>query len=176
MPTVTYRDNKTTTPQHYWMHVSFFAALSALVIAGMVLRYLGTATLSWIELAFACLFVVATLTVHASHAGWFGLRDRLQARLSADQDGLAHSDGVSTRRWPWRDLSRFEHVEREAGAYIRYRARSVSWRTLSDMHLTRHGWEFRIIDTYDAPLSDIAAKLNEYRDRALGGERATVPE
>jgi len=93
---------------------------------------------------------------------------RLIARvhLRLDRDGLTQSGRFRTRRWPWRDLpafTRFTHEANQTPPNIAFHLPG------QDPDSLRKG---EILDQYEAPLDEIAATLNEYRERALREARA----
>lgn len=109
--------------------------------------------------------------------GWLvSLKKRGNGLLALDEQGLTHAEGrFRIRRWRWNELSTFKLERRwarreivftvpgEAGPITLYEA---SRRALPDGPLVR------IQDIYDAPPEEIAASLNEFRERALGGGAA----
>lgn len=89
---------------------------------------------------------------------------RVAARLTLRLDGKGLTLGglLRQRRWFWYDLSEFEpdkgQLSRPA-IYFFFRRQGP-----------RAGVESgQIGDSYDAPLAEIAAKLNDYREQALAG-------
>ena len=90
---------------------------------------------------------------------------RLIARvyLRLDRDGLTQSGRFRTRRWPWRDLPAFTHEANQSPPNIAFHLPG------QDPDSLRKG---EILDEYEAPLDEIAARLNEYRERALNAARA----
>lgn len=173
----TYCDHRTNTPHHYLLWGLFFALLSSLGIVSLVLRYRMSGSLSWVVLVSTIFCLVVTLSVfHTIRNDWSGLRKQLQSSLSIDEDGLTCTNWAKTVHWSWRELSHFELVRPggRGNEYIRYRPNALRWHALTEMHPTRHGLEFRISDTFDAPLAEIAARLNEYRDRAMGAAETSA--
>ena len=97
--------------------------------------------------------------------------------LLLDQSGLSYVRRGKSRHWPWSVLPQFKTV-------LRYRQikfvlpegeiepkRRDPW-----VHeVTPDGPVVAIRDIYDAPLDEIAAKLNDYRARALAGKGAKAP-
>ena len=91
--------------------------------------------------------------------------------LRLDDEGLTYGNLFGAKHWPWRDLSAF----------------ALRGPASKNVHITfavpgKPGWTVNrtdtkalIADIYDTPLEDIAANLNEYRDRALaaGGPQTT---
>jgi hypothetical protein len=102
--------------------------------------------------------------------------------LRLDADGLAYLRAGKSLRWPWGDVSAFDlrlaSSKRLLGRrrFITFAAPGNDW----TWHLVRYVYAlpkhpplFIIEDVYESPLDEIAATLNEYRERALGGEVAT---
>ncbi len=86
--------------------------------------------------------------------------------LRLDRDGLTQSSRFWTRRWPWRDLpafTRFTHETKQSSPSIAFHLPG------QDPDSLRKG---DILDQYEAPLEEIAATLNDYRERALRAARA----
>ncbi len=95
--------------------------------------------------------------------------------LLLDQSGLSYMRRGKSRHWPWSMLPGFKTVLRyrqiqfvlpEGEIEPKRRGRWIH-------EVTPDGPVVAIQDIYDAPLDEIAAKLNEYRDRALGAASAT---
>ena len=108
---------------------------------------------------------------------WIGAHFVMRrASVTFDGRGLTYAIDGTSRHWAWSELSAPEIHSRDGrvDAYIRFRPEKLDWMA----RLTWLGWrsrpEIRIPHTYDAPLTDICAKLNEYRDRALDDNGATA--
>lgn len=111
-------------------------------------------------IGFACALVVWERSMKIGGTGY----------LKLDARGLTHAEGRVRRQWRWDELSTFKlerywgrrhvvfTVPGEAGRVTHYEA---SKRNLPE------GPPVRIQDIYDTPLEDIAATLNEYRERVL---------
>jgi hypothetical protein len=96
--------------------------------------------------------------------------------LRLDDAGLTYTRrptsgrGSENRHWSWSELSAFEHDDTGVPG-IRFclpkldpeQARRDPW----VQQVTPEGALIVVHDIYDAPLDEIAAKLNDYRDRAL---------
>ena len=99
-----------------------------------------------------------------------------RASVTFDDRGLTYAIDSKSRYWSWSELSAPE-IQRLDGkaAYIRFRPDRLDW-------MARLGWlgwrsrpEIRIPqDSYDAPLSEISARLNDCRDRALADDGAAA--
>jgi len=92
--------------------------------------------------------------------------------LRLDDDGVTHVSWGRVLNWRWSDLPAFEirGSEKFWSAPPRYRRivigkRAEAWRRFRLRPALR--------DDYDAPLDEIAATLNAYRERALATEPAT---
>lgn len=153
--------------------VSVFLVLSLVGCAALVVWPLFTSTsfeLNWVSWS----LVVGTLL--------WGFLVVLQFRgtspkhnlLQLDDDGLTYTRMGKSHHWPWADISGLRLKER--------------WRDLVAVEFEssfRLGWAFRIPpwsstrfaagrtiiilpDVFEAPLADIVAKLNAYREQVLG--------
>ena len=92
--------------------------------------------------------------------------------LRLDPEGLTYVFGGESLSWPWRELSAFAFEEERARITF-IPKRGKAWRPGWFQMKTRPGQAGAIFDCYDAPLQDIAAKLNELRANALrGGDTA----
>lgn len=163
MQTITYRDQ----PQLHRTLVNVFFALTTLaVVAWTIYRYWQSGGAEW-DL-FGPWLILLLWVVHL-----FGTRHAGRISLTLDDEGLTYAIGRTSRRRAWTALSRPEIYSRggRLDPYIRFRSEKLDWIA----RLTWVSWrtrpEIRIPFTYDAPLTDICAKLNEYRDRALGAGR-----
>lgn len=85
-------------------------------------------------------------------------------QLSIHRHGLAITRRGRPHRWPWRDLSAFA-LSRKSGKEV-----IVTFALPDKPGWTVNQWgpKAMIEDIYDAPLEEIAARLNEYRARAVG--------
>lgn len=195
MQAVTYSEIKPRTAQGFLLLLVFSAATALVLTAGTIMLYLKLAAmeladwLDWAVVSVPVLAWVSTIIVLISWAAWYRARSRHTYRLSADDDGLTYASGQSTWRWPWSDLSRFEYIAGKwwRGEHVRFRPKSFTWkewrkerRTLAAAAgdrkaFTRRGWEFYLLENFDVPLADLAAKLNDYRDRALAGDGTAAP-
>ncbi len=123
-------------------------------------------TVSSLVMLLACVIVVAL------SLGPGGAR---REYLRLDDEGMTYGNLFGANRWPWRDLSAFA-LRRQSGAnaYVTFALPGKTGWTVNQCpwERTAKGPKAMIEDIYDAPLDEIAAKLNEYRDRALGGVTA----
>ncbi len=96
--------------------------------------------------------------------------------LIIDAQGLTWVSAGRHQRWLWWDLSSFEL--REGGLLGDRLAFKVNGRSGSTPRrtpfavLTGGGRNSALADIYDAPLAEIAGRLNDYRRQALGGAPA----
>lgn len=93
--------------------------------------------------------------------------------MALDDTGLTYMRLGLGQRWQWRDLPQFTLTDRPHGVrIIEFRPPwSGGWRPWVVWIVSgsyRPGMT-RVTDEYDTPLDEIAATLNEYRERALGG-------
>ncbi len=105
--------------------------------------------------------------------------------LKLDHQGLTYAYHFGNRSWAWTDLSEAEIPSGggELDYYISLRPyRRIDWISRLTMPgVALNGSELRIRAVFDAPLTEICAKVNEYRDKALGrgtvsdGSHAPVP-
>jgi hypothetical protein len=98
--------------------------------------------------------------------------------LKLDHQGLTYAYRFTIRCWAWTELSAAEIPSggEEVDYYIRLLPdRRIDWKTRMTMPgIPLNGSELRIRAVFDAPLTEICTKVNEYRDRALG--RGTVSD
>ena len=91
--------------------------------------------------------------------------------LQLDKDGLTYKRGARSA-WPWRDISAFTLVRGWWHPRIEFTVRvrqGRGWRRYANLRKTKAGWTGTIPNIWDTPLEDIAATLNEYRERSLDG-------
>ena len=103
---------------------------------------------------------------------WFYLALPRHNQLQFDKDGLTYRRARHRSAWPWRDISAFTLVRRWYGPRIEFTVNprhDRGWGRHTNLRKTRAGLTGAIPNIWDAPLDDIAATLNEYRERALGG-------
>lgn len=146
----------------------------------------------WLELAILALYSFAVVVLLAKAVGVDILYRRwAPIYLSLDDEGLTHAPGLLSpaRRWAWSELSAFEHQDAHflsrwlTGPEISFLPAKpglakpgLMYRL--EMLLTRAKPKSTISDLFDASPREIAAKLNEYRDRAVakpgaGGTQST---
>lgn len=101
---------------------------------------------------------------------WYGRALGLYSDLQLDDRGLTWRNN----RWRWSELSAFKLYGLGPGRrFIRFEAPEGDggFKIISRRFQASPGrWEMRIRDQFDMPLEEIAARLNETRNRALGGE------
>ncbi len=97
--------------------------------------------------------------------------------LRLDDEGLTYGNLFGAHRWPWHDLSAFA-LRRQfaANTYVTFALPGKTGWTVNQCpwERTTRGPKAMIEDIYDAPIDVIAAKLNEYRDRARGDRRSST--
>ena len=151
-----------------WAVMSLFSLLFLSVAVASVVED-DTAIWNWFlaSLFIACL---AVSTVNAVHH--FRGEDAKRYRLQLDGEGLSYTREGRERRWPWRALSRFKPA-RCSTLIVFIPPDEDEYRTLGlpiSLLLGHPSPIETITDIYDAPLDEIAAKLNEYRERDLRRE------
>lgn len=163
-----------------------FAALAFCLLFGLIslrdfivdLSDLGM--VSWFDLVAAVMFGVIAILFLARIAGLGFLGGGWnRVRLSLDDEGLTYIRGglMRTLKISWAELS---DIEYEGPAFLRkssilFRRDAAGLMDRLTMDLTISGPRVRLPDIFDSPPKDICAKLNEYRDRALGGAGAKAP-
>lgn len=139
--------------------------------------------LDWLQVGLPAVWWIFAGFEALELASWRRNRDRYRYRLAADQNGLTYANDRITWHWHWRDLSPFEHVSNHwwHDEHIRFRTKSRKWKDnrhgIFDLGATvarriafaGKGWEFYLLDSFDRPLAEIAAELNDLRERALDG-------
>ena len=124
--------------------------------------------------------IVLALLVESVRDFWANLPNRNILRL--DPSGLAYRRQGRRHAWPWKDVSVFEY-HRLMDKTLPMRRRVVTftapgndrtWRRLRRRcGLPKAPPAVVIEEIYDTPIEEIAATLNAYRERALGGGAAT---
>lgn len=91
--------------------------------------------------------------------------------LLLDQSGFSYMRRGKSRHWPWSVLPGFKTVlSYRQVRFLLPEGKSEPHRLGGWIHeVTPDGPVAAIHDIYDTPLEEIAARLNEYRDRALAG-------
>ncbi len=161
LPEISYRQSGKSRVRH----ATFLGALVLLlsVLYGRYLLAFDTFGAYWAQesgpiLAAGGLILMLLAAIAAP------LHPRVAARLCLRLDGKSLTLGglFRRRRWFWYDLSEFEldkgQLSRPA-IYFFFRGRAPHAGVESG----------RIGDIYDAPLDEIAARLNDYREQALAG-------
>lgn len=152
-----------------------------------IISYLNTGTPGletwhdWVVMAALIPIWLFLILFAVQWAAWHRSGSSFLYRLTVGKDGLTYGNALSTWHWPWSELSPFEYVPGSLWrrAHVRFRPSQFRWKdrwrgefhlaTILKLRMARSsgGWEFYMLDSYDRPLTDIAAELNEYRDRAL---------
>lgn len=127
--------------------------------------YFLAATICFLGVAILGLLKIAGIDLFA--------RRSAQIHLSLDEEGLTYARGGLSlpSRWSWNELSDIKYerpglLRRKA---ILFRPESPGLIDRMTMEITDFGRRELLPDTFDAEPEEIVAKLNEYRDRALGG-------
>ena len=169
MQAITYRGVRSRTWRQLVSSLVVFFGFGLVWTIHMAFEYseFGTVSPVTVVLAVAANTVTALLLAYRN-GPLFGMR----GSLTLDDKRLTYTRGSTTRRWSWAGLSRFDlvgpGVSRVSG--IKFRPPVLDWKIgLLLGGLTSTGWKARIEDLYDTPLDEIAATLNEFRERALGG-------
>lgn len=96
--------------------------------------------------------------------------------VTLDEHGLTYAAGLASRSWHWAELSaaNIQSPGARSTPYVRIPVDSIDWKIRWTLLESLSKSEIRLHDIYDASLTEIAAKLNEYRDRAIGGNKASA--
>lgn len=166
MQTITYREK----PLAYRRLVNTLFTLATLgVIAWSVYEAWQSSGMGWDPIAAILVLIV-----------WMGaLFVMRRASVTLDGRGLTYAIDSTSRHWPWSELSAPE-IHSSGGTvppFIRFRPNHLDWMA----RLTWWDWrgrpEIRLPQkTYDAPLAEICAKLNEFRDKGLAGDGGAYVE
>ena len=121
------------------------------------------------------MFLAMALTLPTAVSQWNIARWSRNCEITLSDMGLFFTSGQKTFRWSWQDLSPFE---------VRAAKPFRSWTGVSHIRIAlrddgaikrflRSWREPRmIVDAYETSLEEIAAQLNEYRNRALAASGA----
>lgn len=164
MPTITYRE----TPLAYRRLVNMLFTLATLgAIVWSVYDVWQSSGADWDPI-----IAIILLTV------WIGAHFLMRrASVTFDGKGLTYAIDGTRRRWAWFELSAPEIYGRggQSDSYIRFRPKTLDWMDRLTWLSWRSRPEIRIPQkTYDAPLSEICARLNDCRDRALSDNSMTA--
>lgn len=190
MQPITYSETRPRVALDFPFSAYLWTCLAAALTLRPIIGYLNTGTLGlqtwhdWVVMAVLIPIWLFPILLAVQWVAWHRPGSRILYRLTAGKDGLTYGNALSTWHWPWSELSPFEYVPGSwwRGAHVRIRPSRFRWkdRWQGEVHLasilvqrvarSSRGWEFYMLDSYDRPLTDIAAELNEYRDRALVGE------
>lgn len=134
---------------------------------------------SWFDLAAAVMLCGLAIVLLAKIVGFeFPGARWSRVRLSLDDDGLTYVQGglMRTLRFSWSDLSDIECEGPVAlrGSLVSIRREATGLMDWLTVDPAVFGTKIKLPDMFDAAPKEIAAKLNEYRDRALPGARATT--
>lgn len=167
MQTITYRHQP--HPQRTLIHAAF--ALMALgTVAWSIYLYWESGAAEWDLFGLKLVFFCWMMFLWGLHIG--------RTSVTLDDEGLTYTIGWTSRRWAWAELSAPEIYSRDGRVdpYIRFRPEKLDWMARLTWLSWRSRPEIRIPHHYDSSLTEICAKLNECRDRAIGGERAAARE
>ena len=183
MQTVVYRISlsKNNARLRLWLGRAFIVLAVLLVaLAGFHILYAWQADdpgkFGGLDLLFYLVFLAAMLTMIVPNI--YGIRPSSNF-MTLDESGLTCVRFGFRQRWEWRNLPEFSVTVHPDGAKVvefrppaagDWRARLGSWVVwLAGGWFARGRRIIRISDEYDAPLREVVDRLNEYRDRALGG-------
>jgi hypothetical protein len=180
---ITFGVSKAFARQQHLAAIILLAACGLWTISFLLGRYAdGWWSDPWsLEMA-ADLLIGATIVITLIASGLI-LRASTPARnvLRLEPAGLTYMRQGRCYAWPWRDLSAFEQHRLVGGPLIGQRraitfaapGKDWTWRWLRWAYgLPTKPPVVVIQDIYDTPVDDIAATLNTYRERALGGGAA----
>ncbi len=171
MPTTTYRF-KRWRKTALWMAVGFTAlglsqvlmlwtSLSATEASGMeIIAEAMPWSLASPALILAMLIcLISTIKPGGMHREY----------LRLDDVGLTYGNLFGAHHWPWRDISTFA-LHGKTGRNVR-----VTFAVPGKLARSVNQTDTRVLieDIYDTPLTDIAAKLNDFRDQALSHPAST---
>lgn len=161
--TVVYRERAN---RGQWAFNMIFVLCGIVIVGPEIFDYWDTGTADWDVLLFTPLIVFLLFTMNSGD-------EKGPSSLKLDDQGLTYAYRLITRYWTWAELSAPEirHPNDPIGRYILLRPkRPIDWKARAAIPAVKaRGSELRIHSIFDAPLTDICAKLNDYRDRALGG-------
>ena len=165
MPTITYRFNRRR--KRTILFGAMFIVLGMLQLQHLVFRFPGidpTWTDAQVEdLAFSIINLILFLVCVVGVVMFLKPGGAGRAFLRLDDEGLTYGDYFGAKHWRWRDLSTFTlHGRAGKNARVTFAVPGKPGWTVNQTDT-----KALIEDIYDAPLADIAAKLNEYRNRAL---------
>ena len=103
-------------------------------------------------------------------AGFFRMALPRHNQLQLDDVGLTYKRAGQRGAWPWRDISAFTLARGWRGPCIEFTVSGDDgrWR-IAPLRRTKAGLTGTIPNIWDTPVEDIAATLNQYRERALVG-------
>lgn len=163
MTTVVYRERANRGRRVF---NAIFVACAILFVAPEIFDYWDTGTADWGVLFFTPLVVFFWLSIDSSG-------EKGPSTLKLDDQGLTYAYRLISRSWSWAELPApgIRHPKDPIAGYIVLRPnRPIDWKARAAIPAVKAGGsELRIHGIFDAPLTDICDKLNEYRDRALGG-------
>lgn len=121
------------------------------------------------------MFLVMLLALPTALSQWQRTRLSRNCELTLNQGDLSYACRANRFNWSWQDLSPFE--VRAAKPFRSWSGVShvrIGLRSEGAIRRFMRSWREprMILDAYGTPLEEIAATMNEYRDKAL---RASVP-
>ena len=147
------------------LHYSIEDLRSAFASSGDLSDALIGLKVAMVVLAVASILFVPVLVID-------GYRRNAPERnfLQLDRDSLTYVRGGKSRHWPWSVLPAFKTIlsYRQVRFVLPEGDAKPKRRDPWIHEVTPDGPVVAIRDIYDAPLEEIAARLNEYRDHALG--------
>ncbi len=163
-----------------YQRILAFAPLIVIAVALILFRMDGdlwselwstSEELAWLYLAIPVLLLFTVFMTYRS------LRPESNS-LRLDATGITYRRQGRRYAWPWKDVSVFEH-RKLAGSNMAGRrqvitfsapGRDWTWRWVRRLYGLPAAPPTVVIDgLYDTPVEEIAATLNAYRERALGG-------
>ena len=170
MPTTTYRFKRRPHAMiQFGVVAAMIGILQILILASQVLRtdapWMDALAESPALTVSSLLILLACVILLVMAYKPIGTRREF---LRLDDEGLTYGNLYGAKHWPWRDLSAFALRGRPGkNAHVTFAVPGKPGWTVNQL-----GAKAMIEDIYDTPLEDIAAKLNEYRDRALAASGA----
>lgn len=158
MEPITYHKKFAASLKDPLLRACFCGLLAVAVILGLFLRDP--------DLESVITTTVLVLVVLFPTARIFRLARPKHNMLKLEHEGFTYKFGGESLFWPWRELSTFT-FEGECARITFTPARGKAWRPGWIRMKSKPGQLGAILDSYDAPLQDILAKLNAHRSQAL---------
>lgn len=117
------------------------------------------------------IFVGMIVMIPVCQCAWQRTRFSRDCEIRLDDAGLTYACGKRTFAWPWTDLAPFKlHEPSPFQSLTGIRHVRVALGAENPVSRFLRMWREpgMVVDAYDTPLEDIVARLNEFRDRALG--------